>query len=97
MRDIRSVEYITMQGLVKGTVQGVFFRASTQRRAEQLGIGGWVRNTAEGHVEVCVSGEADKVAEMLLWLHQGPIRARVTDVALAPIQCPPIDGFSIRR
>lgn len=88
---------MTMQGLVKGTVQGVFFRASTQRQAEQLGIGGWVRNTADGHVEVCISGDAGKIAEMLVWLHQGPMRAKVTDVGLTPIECPPIHGFTIRR
>lgn len=89
--------YLAMQGLIKGTVQGVFFRASTQRQAHKLGIGGWVRNTREGHVEVCITGAPERIGEMVLWLHRGPLRAQVSAVELAPVACPPITGFEIRR
>lgn len=88
---------IGMQGLIKGLVQGVFFRASTQQQAQRLGVGGWVRNTPEGHVEVCLTGARKQVEEMVLWLHRGPTRARVTDVDLMPLECAPFDDFQIRR
>lgn len=88
---------IAMQGLIIGTVQGVFFRAATQRCAQALGVGGWVRNTSEGHVEVCIVGASEQIAEMVSWLHRGPPRARVSEVRLAPIATPPFTDFQIRR
>ncbi len=46
-----------LQGLVKGRVQGVFFRAETQAEAIRLGLSGWVRNTIDGNVEVLIAGD----------------------------------------
>lgn len=85
-----------LTGLVKGRVQGVFFRAETQARARALGITGWVRNTHEGHVEVLICGAEPAVSEMQAWLLQGPRRARVDSLEL--VQCSPIDeqDFEIR-
>lgn len=87
---------IAMQGLIKGTVQGVFFRASTLRQAEILGVTGWVRNTVDGHVEVCIAGEPGPIGEMVLWLQHGPARAHVTEVQLSPIPAPQFTDFQIR-
>ena len=88
---------ICMTGLVKGRVQGVFFRGETRTRANSLGISGWVRNTDEGHVEVLICGDEASVLEMQKWLLLGPPRARVEALELAP--CPPVvmSGFEIRR
>lgn len=76
---------LCMHGLVKGRVQGVFFRAETRREAERLGLSGWVRNTLEGHVEILFSGEQHEIGEMREWLKKGPPRARVDRVELVEI------------
>jgi 3-oxoadipate enol-lactonase len=71
----------TVQHLfVSGRVQGVGFRDSMQRRAQELGVKGWVRNRQDGRVEAVVSGARDKVDELLDWAKSGPPMATVTDV-----------------
>ncbi|MDP2324098.1 MAG: acylphosphatase [Gammaproteobacteria bacterium] len=67
--------------VVSGKVQGVFFRASTARVAEQLGIRGFARNLPDGRVEVLALGDAVSLGALAAWLRQGPVLARVTDVA----------------
>lgn len=67
----------TTHVIVEGWVQGVAFRDYTQRQAFILGLTGWVRNLTNGSVEVMLSGQSDKVAEMLQWLRQGSPRAQV--------------------
>lgn len=66
--------------VVSGKVQGVFFRASTARMAEQLGLRGYARNLPDGRVEVLALGGAASLAALSGWLWQGPPRARVTEV-----------------
>ncbi len=66
--------------VVSGTVQGVFFRASTVRMAEQLGVRGFVRNLPDGTVEVLALGAAASLAALAGWLRQGPPLATVTNV-----------------
>jgi acylphosphatase len=61
-------------------VQGVFFRASTQREAKRLGLTGWVRNLADGTVEIVIEGDDERVKEFLLWAQRGPGAARVDRV-----------------
>lgn len=84
-----------MQGLVKGRVQGVFFRLETQQQAIRLGLTGWVRNTVDGHVEVCISGEDSQVTRMLEWLQQGPRLAHVETVELNLVSRTEVDDFQI--
>ena len=66
--------------LVRGRVQGVFFRSSTQREAKRLGLTGWVKNLADGTVEVVAEGEDEALRELLGWLQRGPTAARVERV-----------------
>lgn len=66
--------------LVTGRVQGVFFRAYTKDKADELQVGGWVRNLADGRVEACIEGEASDVARMLDWLAEGSPYSVVTEV-----------------
>jgi len=66
--------------IIYGRVQGVWFRASTKQKAEQLGINGWVRNTVDGNVEAIFEGEENSVNEMLNWCHHGPPMAEVEKV-----------------
>ena len=66
-----------------GRVQGVAFRASTVEQARAHGVTGWVRNTADGSVELEAQGEEASVAALLAWCEHGPPAARVTGVAVA--------------
>ncbi|MGD0279611.1 MAG: acylphosphatase [Smithella sp.] len=65
---------------VSGRVQGVFFRAETQREATNLNLTGWVRNKADGRVEALLEGEDKNVDKMLEWCRKGPPAARVENV-----------------
>ena len=66
--------------LITGSVQGVFFRASTKQKADSLGLKGWVKNLENDTVEVVFEGPEDKVKEMLDWCSKGPSSARVDDL-----------------
>lgn len=66
--------------LVRGKVQGVWFRASTRDEASALGLRGHVRNLANGDVEVLAIGEADAIDRLAAWLRHGPPLARVDTV-----------------
>lgn len=65
---------------VRGRVQGVYFRASTQREAKRLGLTGWVKNRPDGAVEICAEGEEEGLKELIAWAHKGPSAARVERV-----------------
>lgn len=82
--------------LVSGLVQGVFFRASTRARADELGISGSAINRPDGRVEVIASGSEQALAELETWLHHGPPAARVDTVEREEL--PPQDhhGFDTR-
>jgi acylphosphatase len=61
-----------LQLLVRGRVQGVYFRASTQREARRLGITGWVKNRADGTIEIVAEGEEVSIRELYGWAQKGP-------------------------
>lgn len=69
-----------VRAVVRGRVQGVFFRASTQREAKRLGLTGWVKNRNDGAVEMCVEGEEEELKEFVAWAHRGPTASRVERV-----------------
>lgn len=79
--------------LVSGTVQGVFFRAWTQRNAEALGLSGWVRNRRGGDVEIFVQGPEREVEELIRRCHEGPPRAVVTNVSARAADPQELEGF----
>jgi len=66
--------------IIEGRVQGVWFRESTRREAERLGVRGWVRNRREGTVEVLAEGPKENVRKLVDWCHHGPPSARVMRV-----------------
>jgi acylphosphatase len=66
--------------VISGRVQGVWFRASTKEKADELGLTGWVKNTARGDVEAVFEGEEEVVRAMLDWCWRGPPLAKVTTV-----------------
>ena len=83
--------------LISGRVHGVWFRASTKSKAEQLDLKGWVRNTSHGKVEAVFEGGEKQINEILEWCHIGPPLARVDNIEVKK-QNPTdsFDGFSIR-
>jgi len=66
--------------VVRGRVQGVYFRASAKREARQLGLTGWVKNRNDSAVELLAEGEEDQVKDFLAWAQHGPSTARVDKV-----------------
>lgn len=67
---------------VSGRVQGVFYRASCQRLAVDLGLQGWVRNLHDGRVEALACGEPDQLQNFENWLKIGPEHAKVTNIEI---------------
>jgi acylphosphatase len=81
---------------IQGRVQGVFFRAEAQARAESLGVAGWIRNAPDGSVEAVFEGEAEQVDSMVDWCRRGPAGAQVQDVEAVPEEPVGEQGFSVR-
>ena len=69
--------------IIKGRVQGVFFRAYTQSEARRQGVSGWVKNRYDGSVEAVFEGEQERVQAVINWCHGGPPHARVEKVSAA--------------
>ncbi|WP_215226637.1 acylphosphatase [Echinicola shivajiensis] len=65
---------------VLGKVQGVFFRKSTQDKAKELGLKGWVRNESDGSVMTIIQGEEDQLKLMEDWLKVGPSKSQVSEL-----------------
>ena len=68
---------VAFYALVRGRVQGVGFRYSAVREAGRLGIKGWVRNAADGSVEVWAEGPPERLSLFLAWLRKGPQFSRI--------------------
>jgi len=82
--------------IVSGQVQGVWFRASTKQKADELGLNGWVRNTPDGCVEAVFEGEEELVEKMINWCGHGPPMARVENIKVKKQQTIGFNDFSIR-
>lgn len=80
-----------MHCYVSGRVQGVFFRASSQRRAQELGLTGYARNLTDGRVEIYACGDQPSLNAFQDWLWQGPEYAKVTSV-----QCE-LQAYAVRH
>ena len=80
---------------IEGKVQGVWFRAWTEKTATGLGLDGWVRNRPDGSVEALFSGPAEIVDRMLADCRNGPPLSRVTKVQADPADAPVQAGFKI--
>ncbi len=63
-----------------GRVQGVFFRFSTARKAQQLGLTGWVRNEVDGTVKIVAEGEEENLKKLIDWCQTGPLFAKVVNL-----------------
>lgn len=90
---------VSLHAIVRGRVQGVFFRAFVQNHATKLGLKGYVRNIAHsGGVEVVAGGDKGKLEKLLQSLHKGPPAARVDEVEVSWGEYSgDFSGFSIRH
>ncbi|HXX91275.1 MAG TPA: acylphosphatase [Acidimicrobiales bacterium] len=94
--DGQRVATVRRRVVVDGFVQGVGFRASCARRAADAGLGGWVRNLADGRVEAVFEGRSGDVEALVAWCRQGPPLARVTRVTLVDEPTVHELGFTVR-
>ena len=81
---------------ITGRVQGVWFRATTQGIARDMDLAGWVKNVADGRVEVIACGETIALDTLEEWLHQGPKMARVKTVSVENIDTQKHEKFITR-
>ncbi len=76
------MDYVRLNAIVKGYVQGVGYRFFTVRKALGYGITGWVKNLRDGNVQVVAEGERSIVEEFIKDLKVGPYSANVTDIEI---------------
>jgi acylphosphatase len=81
---------------VSGTVQGVYYRATTRDTARERGVDGWVKNLDDGRVEAVFEGDEETVEGMVEWCHTGSPQAHVEDVKVEYEPPEGLDGFEIR-
>ncbi len=79
--------------LVRGRVQGVFYRAWTIETARSLKLSGWVRNLGSGEVEIQAIGEPGAIQALVERCRVGPPAARVTEVDVSEAESEPLEGF----
>lgn len=82
--------------VASGRVQGVFFRDSTRREANRLGVTGWVRNRPDGTVEAHVEGAPEAVEALVRWARDGPRHADVDDVRVSEAEPAGCTRFEVR-
>ena len=82
--------------VVRGRVQGVFFRETTRRRALAEGIAGWVENRPDGSVEAVLEGERDAIERLVAFLREGPRGARVDWVDVVSEEPEGLESFAVR-
>lgn len=88
----------TLNIIVTGKVQGVWFRKYTQEKALELGLTGWVKNLPSGNqVEIMVSGPLDQLELFKEWCHQGSPLSKVKSVSQKEIPSQNFNGFVINR
>ena len=87
----------TVNLLIKGKVQGVFYRASARDKAMELGITGWVKNTPDGNVEIVASGDKESLEKFIEWCHKGPSRALVSGLTMKETDTNNFSDFQILK
>jgi acylphosphatase len=89
-------ERVRRHVVVRGSVQGVFFRDSCRREAESRGVAGWVSNRRDGAVEAVFEGDPDAVGALVDWCARGPRGADVDSVDDSSEEPEGLSGFQIR-
>lgn len=81
---------------ISGRVQGVTFRTSTRKKAQKLGVDGWVKNLSDGRVEAVIEGDEEKVNKLVGWCNTGPRLANVEEVEERNEEPEGLEEFNIR-
>ncbi len=87
----------TVHLLIKGKVQGVFYRAAAKEKAVQGGVTGWIKNTPDGNVEAVATGLEESIKVFIDWCKKGPATAGVTSVETTIVEDKNFNGFQIIR
>jgi len=87
----------TISILVKGLVQGVYYRQSAKEKAISLSITGTVKNLPDGEVELIATGDAAQLKDLINWCRQGPSRAIVTEIKTNELPLQQFSDFRIIR
>ena len=82
--------------LVRGVVQGVYFRDTCRQKASQAGVAGWVRNRDDGSVEAVFEGVPASVDTLVAWTREGPTDAEVREVDVQDEEPEGLTGFEVR-
>jgi len=85
----------TVNLLIKGKVQGVYYRFAAKEEADKLGITGWVKYINEGRVEIMATGAEEQLEQFITWCHKGPEKAVVAQVIVTPLSEEKFEGFSV--
>ena len=88
---------ICIKAIVRGKVQGVFYREGTRKKATALQLTGWVKNNDDGAVELHACGDEAQIQTLIQWLKKGPLLARVSQVDLSEIPAETHDAFTVTR
>ena len=87
----------TISIIVRGRVQGVFYRQSTREKATELNINGFVKNLPDGSVSIVATGTTEQLNALVEWCWQGPRRAIITDVQQEIRALQHFDAFRIEN
>jgi acylphosphatase len=87
----------TVQLVIRGKVQGVFYRATAKKVAEELGVKGRIKNTKDNNVDAIITGTEEQVQQFIEWCKKGPPRAQVSDVTATQVDDKSFNEFEIAR
>jgi len=83
--------------IVRGLVQGVWFRAGTREQALKLGLCGWAKNCLDGTVEIHVEGEKESLEKLIEWCRTGPSAAEVSSLDIEWVEPQGLTTFEIHH
>lgn len=81
--------------IIKGKVQGVFYRATAKKKAKELNITGWIKNNEDGDVEAVASGAESALQTFIDWCKDGPEMAVVENVIIRKINYVNFETFQV--
>ena len=87
----------TVRLIIKGKVQGVFYRATAKDIADLTAVKGWVRNLPDDSVEITATAREDKLQKFISWCKQGPPKARVDEIIVEELDLHEFSNFKVIR
>lgn len=87
----------TVRLIIKGKVQGVFYRATAKDVADLTGVKGWVRNLPDKNVELFATAPEETLQKFISWCKQGPPKARVDEVIIEELDLQEFNNFKVIR